>query len=39
MDVANMTPLEAINVLYELQQKAQRSYGKGYKAQDKVNGG
>ena len=28
VDVSNMTPLEAINALYELQQKAKDSYGK-----------
>ena len=28
MDVSNMTPLEAINALYELQQKAKDTYGK-----------
>ena len=38
MDVSNMTPLEAINALYELQQKAMNSRGKRHGPQRTVDG-
>ena len=38
MDVPNMTPLEAINALYELQHEAKNSHGKGQQVQSKTDG-
>ncbi len=39
MDVSNMTPLEAINALYELQQKAINSPGKRHESSGTVDAG